>query len=791
MSFVDPLETVSVSAPTRADAIGNTLLNHPDEGLGEFLSRPIFIHTNTWTPGQGAAETATLDPWTLFLGNKRVINRLNNFRNFRGDLKVRIMMNGNGFYYGRLLIDYVPLATIRSVGGLDPTVTQNNMLASQRMHVYIDPSQSTTTEMTLPFFWYYDAIDIPTAEWSALGRLYIRQLAGLKHANGGSAPITYTIAAWVENLQLGTPTVVNSVSVIAQAKVSQEPIGPVQKAASAIGRVATALKTVPVIGPWATAASVAMGAVSSIAKIFGWSRPNDLTATVSMKPIYNAPFAPTDAEDYSQKLTVDSKNELSVDPAICGYDNGDELTVASFTERETYITTFPWTAAAANSTLLWNSYVTPNLAATDATYYYIPSMLFAALPFHKWRGCMKFRFQVVASAYHRGRLLITWDPLKVSSIEPNVQISRVVDITEEKDFTLCVGWGNPKHYLDVGAISTTNYGTAALSTISDLYNGVLSISVLNELATPSASVADISVLVFASMDDAEFADPESEIQLYDQYHVTPQAMVSEGDGLKPNPQPDGSDMDIQCHPVKDDPNSALVYYGEHIPSLRPLLHRYCLNTSVLYNQALATNTESWRMYQNDFPVYYGYDVVGNALSLTSGGKHVNFSHNHLINYLAPAFAAVRGSIRSKYITRTSPGALVDMEVQRGFSDTGFNYSPVQQFAMTSPMNIVTFARAARTQRSGGASGTAYVNTAKQPLLETELPFYRPVRFACGYAMDSTQPYSTNSSSHGVEVTTTGTTLPVVIDRWVAGGEDLNFIWFQGCPPLAALATPAA
>lgn len=792
LSFIDPANTVSVDGTVAPDAVGSSLLNHSDEDMGNFLSRPIFIYNDTWTPAQGAAETATIDPWTLFLGNKRVINRLNNYRNLRGTLVLRIMMNGNSFYYGRLLLDYLPLAPLRTLTGVDPTNAYNNILASQRMHVYLDPSQSTTTELRLPFFWFYDAVDITTAEWSSLGRLYIRQLAGLKHANGGTAPINYTIAAWMEDVQLGTPTVINSVSVVPQAKVtsSTEKVGAVSKVASALSRAASALSSIPVIGPWATASSVALSAVSSVAKIFGWSRPLELTPAKPMRPIYNPPFAPTDAEDYSQKLTVDSKNELSVDSRITGYDAGDELTVSHLTGLESYLTSAPWTAAAASGTLLWNTYVTPALAATDATYYYLPAAHFCARPFQYWRGCMKFRVQVVCSSYHRGRLLITWDPLYVSSVEPNVQVTRVVDITEEKDFTICVGWGHPQHFLplDTIAASALNYGTAAKVAASTKANGVLSISVLNELATPSAVVSDISLLVFVSMEDAEFAAPTTEIQLYDNYHITPQAL--EESGTKPNPDPNTADMEVTCHEVKDDNHANLIYFGEHVPSLRPLLHRYNFNNSNTYTPNAATSSETWNMFQNDYPLYYGYDTVANTLSTTAAAKHVNYSRNSLMNWLMPAFAGVRGSVRSKYIARASQNNLIDMVLTRAYSDSGYNFPFGGGFGAGAGVTPIAYARAIRVNVTSSSEGAAYANTSKQPLLEAELPFYRPVRFACGYAMDSTKPYATNSMSHRLDVTTTGSTLPVIVDRWVAAGEDFNLTWFQGCPPVATLVPPA-
>jgi hypothetical protein len=380
----------------------------------------------------------------------------------------------------------------------------------------------------------------------------------------------------------------------------------------------------------------------------------------------------------------------------------------------------------------------------------------------------------------------------VQAVEPNVQITRVVDITEEKDFTVCVGWGHWQHYLDVDtlATATTNYGTAAKVAASPNSNGVLSVSVLNELATPSATVSDISVLVFVSMEDAEFAAPTTEVSYYDSYHVTPQANLEEG-GTKPNPHPYEAETEIVCHEVRDDPHTNLIYYGEHIPSLRPLLHRYTFNNSVAFNPGAATTSETWAQFQNDFPLYYGYDVAANALCTTSGAKHVNFSHNSLLNYLMPAFAAVRGSVRSKYICRGSANNIVDMTCSRAYSASGFNYPFANLYTAGAALNPVVYARSNRLGRDSYSQGTAYVNTSKQPLLEVELPFYRPLRFACGYAMDSTKPYATNSMSHRLEVTTCGTTLPTIIDRWTAAGEDMNLIWFQGCPPLSTLGTPAA
>jgi len=262
--------------------------------------------------------------------------------------------------------------------------------------------------------------------------------------------------------------------------------------------------------------------------------------------------------------------------------------------------------------------------------------------------------------------------------------------------------------------------------------------------------------------------------------------------LKQNPLPESAAVDVACHQMTDDMRRNLIYYGESVPSLRPpLLRRYTLNNSQVYNPAASTSIELWLTCQNDYPLYYGYDVVANALCVTSSSKHVNYAHNSLMNYLMPAFAAVRGSVRSKYAVKASQNNVVDLQLSRAYSDTGFNYPLTNSFSAGAAASQVAFARSTRTGRTSYAEGSAYTAASKQPILEAELPFYRPVRFACGYAMDSTKPYCPNSMSHKLEVTTTGSTLPVVVDRFVAAGEDFNLIWFQGAPPMTTMAAPAA
>lgn len=87
-----------------------SLTVHDDVSLDNFFARPILISTSTFTPGVTFAGT-TFDPWTLYITNTRVANRMSNYRLFSGKLNLKFMINGNSFYYGRYMASYQPMAT--------------------------------------------------------------------------------------------------------------------------------------------------------------------------------------------------------------------------------------------------------------------------------------------------------------------------------------------------------------------------------------------------------------------------------------------------------------------------------------------------------------------------------------------------------------------------------------------------------------------------------------------------------------------------------------------------------
>jgi hypothetical protein len=262
-------------------------------------------------------------------------------------------------------------------------------------------------------------------------------------------------------------------------------------------------------------------AMANVAQLFGYARPNDISDIKPLRPAYMGNMANTMIPDSATKLTLDPKQELTVDPKTMGLGSDDEMTVKSIAMRESYYVKFNWPTAAATEDLLWTSRVTPvvwdELSINGQTEYHFPATCFATLPFAKWRGTMKFRFQIVASAYHKGRLKIVYDPYLQVTNEYNTNFTHIVDLAKQRDFSVDIGWGQPQSFCktDSPVDSPLPYSTSGPfgtpSTANNDFNGYISVYVVNELTTPNSDVNnDIEVNVYVAMcDDFEVVEPTS------------------------------------------------------------------------------------------------------------------------------------------------------------------------------------------------------------------------------------------------------------------------------------------
>lgn len=203
VDFSDQMQPYIYDAGGEMDPT-RSLQDTDDATLDNFFSRPLKIHEQEW--GTGTSLYFNINPWRLYFENARVINRLTNYKLLKAKLHLKLVINGNGFHYGRAIASYLPYDVYDSLSTSRGLIAQDLVQESQRPHVYLDPTTSSGGEMVLPMFWYRNYLDIPDNDWNELGALTVRSINDLKHANGASDQVTISIFAWAEDVSFSVLT---------------------------------------------------------------------------------------------------------------------------------------------------------------------------------------------------------------------------------------------------------------------------------------------------------------------------------------------------------------------------------------------------------------------------------------------------------------------------------------------------------------------------------------------------------------------------------------------------------
>jgi len=758
-----------------------------DTTLNQFFSRPIRIAEYQWSTNSALFQR--IDPWSLFWDNARNIDKIRNFQLLKCTLKVKIVLNGNAFYYGRLIAAYEPLADLDNTSPQRTWLEEDFVRGSQRMHVYANPTCSEGGSLHLPMFLQTNAMSIPDRGWSILGNLVIASINNLQHANGGTEPVTVTVFAWAEDVSYSIPT--QNVP-----EMDEHDIGVVSRPASAIARFAQSLANVPYIGPFAMATQIGATAVGTIAKLFGYSAPNELTYSV-MIPNARHSLAVVDTKQATNKTSVDSKQELTICPKTTGIGGDDELPIASIAGRESYLTQFAWNVNTDSpDKILFSTYVNPGIHRRvntgSATEIHMPACCFASQPFDYWRGTMRFRFQVVSSNFHKGRLRIVYNP-NDSTLDPefNTVYTTIHDIADEKDFTIDVGWAQNKSYqkvfgLDLGDIPF--FGPLALPTSSEYSNGTLSVYVLNPLVTAGTVVSNISINVFISMlDDFEVASPNDLItfvRFRPELQNVPEMDIDTDTCAVVDPPVAAEMADVQ---IEDD-NVTKLFFGEVIASFRQMLKRSYHHEASLLPEV--TEMTLARINRSSFPMYGGYvsaDVPNSPVVPKPGSRFYLPVETTMLNYLARAYVGWRGSIRWTYDQSHTNRLSTDFAGSLSFKySRGNSYTNTESMIPVTNFTTAEIVNGLNEQQRGSTTRGCYLGTTDvNPIMSFEIPFYSTLRFL-PTAFEPTLGVETEGPALNVNTVFTPSSSQTVLsfyDTYCSAGEDFNFFFYNGMPPV--------
>lgn len=775
-------------------------VQHDVMELKNFFSRPVEVYTGSWPVGGGV--NAVINPWSVWSQDSRICNRLNNYYLFRGNLTLKVVMNGNPFSWGCTMVSYCPNSGYPSDINLDPRYFATSgfpipycdlMQASQRQHLLLDPTTSKGGEMTIPLHVHTSGITLNQYAFDNIGQLWISTTNPLQQI-GSTKPLTITIYAWCDDAELSVPTQVPMLGLAPQAG-SETRLGPLSKPMDAVARAADAMAVIPTFAKWAFPLSHVMKLGASVASAFGFGRP------LSQEPVKRVflslghNLASGDALDNAFKLSLDSNDEVCVDPSMYGFGSEDVLSIKSLASIPSLMYTTPWTPDNLRTDILASFPVSPllNVAGTrpliPSEYLQLSPAGMVAGQFRYWRGTMRVRLQIVANSFHRGKLLIVWDPVGTSSgPEEQVQRSLIVDIAECRDFTFDVGWGGLFPMLQspsstVG-LSNMRFSTSPLTPSRGASNGVVTIYVLNPLISSQTSTLPVEINVWTSFPDLQVAVPGMEsLRDFAIYPNVPTPTMQAQSGsvhlLKTDIFQAEQEPVAQLMPPVPTEQVYGNVTGDVVLSLRKLLHRYHRVGGRLWTATLGANTTtSARFVESLHPNHYcpGYTAFG---STGSGATQRNEVSLNPLTFTTSCFAFWRGGMR---MTLTQ------------IAGAGYGYGTISRGSPTSIVNTVsTFSYpianlddCCRTNDNTSSGATGFGNAGINML---EVPYGNPSKFLSLAPPAASQQTEMSLVYDYIQSTVSSGTTSQAYLKWLAAAEDFNVFYFRGVPSLYTFSPP--
>nr|UDL17055.1 MAG: capsid protein precursor [Biomphalaria pfeifferi virus] len=756
--------------------------------LGEFLRRPVLINRFQWAYSE---LFVSFNPWRLLIENPRIANRINNYNLFKAKCHVKFVLNGNGFFYGRLMVTYLPFPSQGEPRAVNPLGGDDLYVGiSQAPKVFLDPTNSAGAEMILPFFYPYSYLCLTESSiLRDLGSIYINDIVPLKHANQNLAvsgeKVTVSVYAWFEDVELQGPTSRDLTLLEPQSgRECETESKPISQAATAVANVASTVKDIPVLGKYALAVEKAARVTSSVASAIGFCKPVAVEEPERFIPRTVGSMAVINTTSSSQKFSLDIKQETSISPLDVNLPSDDQMSFNYIAQRDSYLNKFTWSSSAASGSFLQGYLVTPYTFRRDTFSLEIPRISMTAVCgvancFKYWTGSLIYRFQIVKSAFHRGRLVVIYDPKHTRPTkEENINFSNVIDIGETSEFEITVSNYQDREWLRTPTESSWwdysifSSNPITLSSISvPTTNGIISFYVENELTTPNSDPTlntDITIVCYVRAGpDFQVADPQN---IGGWQTVNPQSGEEKlfGDSVvSSDDQGEGIRSLEYVNPMPLPENK--VYMGEVVSNFRTLLKRDNYYCTIIFQDISIIDWFKHYMYplfpqvSNDFPI----SPSKNKCRMT------------MLSYVRCGFIGFKGSVRWKIAGLF--GALSKVvcnrtEIQVPYVSGQIAYTDLSTFC-------TDFAATCGDQVMRGAALTfSTIN----PTIDIELPYYNPSKFLLVKTSGS-MSYLYHSDAYGFNYSIVKSTIAGAIRNlltmYVSAGEDFTCYFFVGWLPM--------
>lgn len=743
----------------------------PSYELKTFLERPVRLAYYSVPQGE-TFNQRTLEPWWEYLSKTAIKKKLDNYAYFRGNLHLKIMINSTQFIYGCYMASYLPMTNFTDhqnymSDAVWNTSWESRIPLSQRRHVLIRSVGNEGAEMEIPFFWHKNWLQLTSAQDTKyLGALNLVPMVPFRSASTAVNDVTITIFGWMTDVKLAGQTIT-----LAQQS-SEYSLGPISRPASIVAEVGKRLSNVPIIGKFAKATDYVGTAVAKVASLFGFTNVPVINNSEPVKNLMFHSLASSQIAGPIDKLTLDPKCELTIDPSSVGLRGEDELAIQNLTNKWSFLTATIWHTSDATDSVLFSSNVTPTMTHLVTKGPGLDAILdtplgFTARLFDNWRGDIEFKIVPVASAFHQGRLRVSYDPVgnPANADSTTVIQTELVDLQDCAECTFTVPYMAPTSWLRVRTVEEADYATLANAANYDATycNGRLDVRVLNRLTSPTGT-ADVEILIFVrGKETIEFANP-SQLGFNSSIFKQQSSEIVLG---KTTPAPE---------------QRYLENFGEQIASLRQLMrrHTYVSRFSASVAGAVAGMQYTWWARLGIFPPEYGFESNGLWTAnkvIGVGTAKANFTPQSAYTWIAPAFVGQRGSMN--YAVHAFGDPLKDLRVTRATQPSA---------ATTGVTFYQTTTQANPTFSHSGVSGLSKTDGVVQPGLQFSVPFVSAFKFAStnpvhrvlGTNLDQTQNMG-SFIERGVVGTTAAFSHINEIEVLAGVGTDFNLFNFVSVP----------
>jgi hypothetical protein len=762
------------------------------------------VNQTTWAHGAGVS--LDLDVFNLLFTNPAISKKIANFGLFRADLVIRMQVNATNFHYGAIQVYWEPLPTQR-VRELSDTI----FTVSQRpLQFVLNPSDSKTLEFHVPFVYHRDYIELEnypgTEQIGALKTLTWRNL-GTSNAVVSNA--TITTQAFFENVEMiipiaqgedvaqeenGDPKVrVGEVlTKIAETGLDiirgkeQTEDGLISTFSSATASALGIFRNVPIIGKFAMQGQHFLNKVTDTAHLWGLSRPHQLTSITYVRPSAASRMAHTKGVDTSPILSLDPQCAAPLAGGCFAPDSEDQMALSTIFSRWSAFTSFDWDVADTVDTKLMDIAVYPGVFNVSGTNISPSSVGFASLPFKYWRGSLEYKFVIIKSAYHSGRLRLQFSPtgLGLTAAAQSEVYTQILDITEGSETTIRVNWTQSKKYQDLSVEPDAEvFDPVSIIYNSTAFNGVLNVTVHNELVAPDGA-SGVTIIAYVR------GGPDLDFQVLKQDDSnSPSAITyfAQGEIVELVGELDEEMTDI----------AAALNFGERTASVRDLIKRYTLHRLFGYTNAVDPAFGMVNYFFGVLPAPPGIQTSGVDIMYNKSGGAVpmNYCYNHLLSFFLPGYLGWRGSIRYKIELQQVSQLGTTNETM--YATRGTYFTPAATIDLTShtsyksPDDDAYLASPAVKYIPSGLAGMELAKSSVNGTLEYSVPWYNTFNFCVTNTENWTQftkLLTTPDMHHTVMAErlsgSSSTYRPQNLGVYVAAGEDFNYVWYLGAPVMA-------